>query len=202
MEEKTIELELRAEVSAQDQEALKKRLNKTGILHSQTKRLSVMYFGNIGRKKLDIRVRITNGECEVAVKSGSFGAHNRVEVAQKIEPAQFLGMVKIFAQFDFIMKIGERETLNYALPGDIMVSLVSAGPIAYAELEKMSSKSDIDQNNDQLKELAGQLKLQLLNSEEEFNALCDRLSKEVDWSFYGTSKEYEKLNKLMDSYIN
>ncbi len=201
MNEKIIELELRAEVPVQNREVLKKHLEEIGTLHSQTKRLSVMYFGNIGTKKLDIRVRITNGEGEVVVKSGSFGSCNRVEVAQKINPDQFLGIVKIFAQFGFIMEIGERETFNYELPNNIMVSLVSAGPIVYVELEKMSSESDIDQNNGQLKKLATQLKLQLLG-EEEFNALCKRLAEMVDWPFYGTSEEYAKLTKLVNSYIN
>lgn len=201
MDEKTIELELRAEVLAQNQEVLKKLLGEIGILHSQTRRLSVMYFGDIGTRKLDIRVRITNGECEVVVKSGSFGSRDRVEVAQKINLAQFLGMVKIFTQLDFAMEIGEREIFNYELPDDIMVSLVSAGPIVYVELEKMSSKSDADRNDGQLKKLADQLKLQLL-SEEEFNALCKRLAEVVDWPFHGSSEEYARLTKLLNHYTN
>lgn len=201
MDEKTIELELRAEVPAQDQEVFKKHLEEMGNLHSQTKRLSVMYFGSIGTKKSDIRVRITNGECEVVVKSGLFGSHDRVEVAQKINPTQFLGMVKIFAQLDFTIEIGEREIFNYELPDNIMVSLVSAKPIVYVELEKMSSISDVDNNNSQLKKLADQLKLKLL-SEEEFNALCKRLAEMVDWPFCGTSEEYAKLTKLVNRYTN
>jgi len=47
----------------------------------------------------------------VVVKSGSFWAHDRIEIAQKINPEEFLGMVKIFSQFDFTVKIGERETI-------------------------------------------------------------------------------------------
>lgn len=202
MKEKIIELELRAEVSRQEKKALIKVLNKEGTLHSQTKRLSAMCFGNLGPKKIDIRIRITNGECEIVIKSGSFGAYDRTEVAQKIEPNQFLGMIKIFAQFGFVMKIGERETLNYVLPGNIKVSLVSAGPIVYVELEKMSSKSDLKENNKQLREIASRLKLRLLNSEKEFNALCDRLSMKVDWSFCGAKEDYIKLSKLLNNCIN
>lgn len=201
MNKKIIELELRAEVRTQDKELLKKHLEKLGVLHSQTKRLSVMYFGNIGIKKLDIRVRITNGECEIVIKSGLFGSHNRIETTQKINSDQFLGMVKIFAQLGFSMEIGERETLNYKLPKNITISLVSAGSIVYVELEKMSSKFDLNKNNIQLKKLAKQLKVKLLN-ERRFNTLCDRLAKTVDWPFHGTNKEYIKLTKLISSYIN
>lgn len=202
MDEKTIELELRSEILPQDQELLKKRLGKIGVLRSHTKRLSVMYFGDIGTKKLDIRVRITNGEYEVVIKSGSFGAHDRIEVAQKIASDEFLGMVKIFTQFGFAMEVGERETFNYTLPDDITVSLVSAGPISYVELEKMSSKIDIKRNDKQLKQYADQLGLQLLKSDEEFNALCKRLAEKVDCPFHGTGEEYIKLRELLNRYTN
>ncbi len=51
MEEKTIELELRAKLSVQDIERLKEVLTNMGTLDSYTKRLSVMCFGVIGEKK-------------------------------------------------------------------------------------------------------------------------------------------------------
>lgn len=201
MDEKTTELELRAEISPQNKESLKKKLMELGALHSQTERLSVMYFGSVGIKKIDIRVRITNGECEVVVKSGSFGSHDRIEVAQKIDATHLLGMVKIFAQFGFAMEIGERETFNYKLPGEILVSLVSAGPIVYVELEKMSSRSDLDQNRRQLKELSDSLELQLLD-EKEFDSLCDRLAEKIDWPFHGNDEEYKRLAELINRYTN
>lgn len=201
MDEKTTELELRAEISLQDKESFKKKFTKLGALHSQTERLSVMYFGSIGTKKIDIRVRITNGECEVVVKSGSFGSHDRIEIAQKIDATHFLGMVKIFAQFGFVMEIGKRETFNYKLPSEVIVSLVSAGPITYIELEKMSSRSDLDQNKKQLKELSDSLELQLLD-EKEFDSLCERLAEKVDWPFHGTDEEYKKLAELINHYTN
>ncbi|MBI2024245.1 hypothetical protein HYT00_02575 [Candidatus Giovannonibacteria bacterium] len=200
MEEKTIELELRAEVSPKDQEELKKHLEEAGVLQSHTKRLSVMYFGSVGTKKLDIRVRITNGECEVIIKSGSFGSHDRIEVGQKINPEQFLGFVKIFTQFNFNMKVGERETFNYIFPDNVIASFVSAGPISYIELEKMSSKTDLNKNNKQLTKFANQFGLRLFKSEEEFDALCKRLDEKVDWPFQGTSEEYTRLRKLVDRY--
>lgn len=200
--DKKIELELRAEISPQGKKLFKKRLVETGTLHSHTKRLSIMYFGNIGTKKLDIRVRVTNGECEVVVKSGSFGAHDRIEVSQKINPKEFLGMVKIFVQFGFTMEIGERETFNYTLPDDVMVSLVFAGSISYIELEKMSSEIDVKKNNQLLRQWANRLGLQLLKSEKEFDILCKRLAEKVDWPFHGTNEEYIRLNELFNRYLN
>lgn len=200
--DKKIELELRAEIPTQNKELFQNRLTGVGVLHSHTKRLSIMYFGKMGTKKLDIRVRVTNGECEVVVKSGSFGAHDRIEIAQKINPEEFLGMVKIFTQFDFTIEVGERETFNYTLPDDIIVSLVSAGPISYIELEKMSSEADVEKNNKLLNQWVQRLELQLLKSEEEFDILCKRLAAKVDWPFRGTNEEYIKLNKLFNCYLN
>lgn len=202
MEEKIIELELRAEILPKELNSLLKSIGRIGTLHSRTKRLSVMFFGSIGVKKLDIRVRITNGTCEIVVKSGSFGSHERVEVTQKISADQFLGMVKIFSQFNFSMEVGEREIINYKLPNEIVISLVSAGPITYIELEKMSSRSDLDKNKKQLKRIADQLKLKILRSDKEFNALCKRLSETVDWPFHCTNNEYTKLTKLAKRYTN
>lgn len=201
MHEKIIELEIRAEVPAQEREHLKMHLEKMGTFHSHTRRLSVMCFGNIGKKILDIRVRITNGECEVVVKSGPFGSHDRTEVAQKINVGDFLGMVKIFAQFGFDMKVGERENFNYVFPDDITASLVLAGPVSYIELEKMSSKIEAKRNIEKLRQYADQLGLQLLKSEEEFDELCNRLSEKTDWRFRDTKEDYAKLEKALNRYF-
>lgn len=200
--DENIELELRAEVSVENRELLEKDLEERGSFHSRTERLSVMYFGKIGQEKIDVRVRITNGECEIVVKSGLFGSHDRFEIAQKINPDQFLGMVKIFFQFGFTMKVGERETVNYALPGNVVASLVSAGPISYVEFEKMSSPSCVEEDYKQLKKLTEQFDVQLLKSEEEFDALCKRLDETVDWSFSGTSDEYVRLKKSVNRHVD
>ena len=197
-----IETEIRAEVIPQDFVKIKNNIEKANTLISHTKRLSAMFFGNIGLKKIDIRVRITNDECEVVAKIGSFESHDRTEVSQKIHKDQFPGMVKIFSQFGFVMKIGERETFNYNTSDDIIISLVSADKIAYIELEKMSLKNEVNKNREQLLLLAKNLNLKILNSEKEFNELCNRLDNSVDWPFYGTAKDFNKLSKIYDRYSN
>lgn len=201
MKEKTVELELRARVLLREIKDVKKRLERLGVFHSHTRRLSVMYFGAIGSKKIDIRVRITNGECEVVIKSGSFGAHDRMEFSQTISYQQFLGFVKLFTQFGFASKIGERETFNYKLPGGIISSLVIAGSVAYLEIEKMSSQKNVEKNIRQLTKIADSLGLQLLKSEEDFNELCKQLDKETDWPFFGSRENYSKLRKLLNNNI-
>ncbi len=202
MSEHPIELELRAELSATQKIELLKQLSEIGNLTSETKRLSVMFFGEIKNKKLDIRVRVTNGECEIVSKAGEYGSHNRTEVSQKIQPAQFVGMVKLLSQFGFQTKVGERETVNYSLPNNITASVVSAKHISYLELEKISTQADEHKNHDELKTLADKLEVSLISSEDEFEALCQRLNQVDDWEFHYLETDYQKLETILQNYFN
>lgn len=202
MQEHPIELELRAELSASTKSYVLERLGKMGSLISNTKRLSVMFFGAINNKKLDIRVRVTNGECEIVSKAGEFGSHNRTEVSQKIQPGQFVGMVKLLSQFGFQTKVGERETVNYSLPNNITASVVSAKHICYLELEKISTQADEHKDHNELKTLADTLEVMLISSEDEFEALCQRLNQVDDWPFQYSETDYHKLETTLQNYFN
>lgn len=192
-----IELELRAEIKSREIPKIKAALAKSGKFSSQTKRLSVMLFGKTRSKDRDIRVRITNGKSEVVIKSGALGSTDRIEVAQEINPQQFLGFVRIFMQLGFKAKVGERQTFNYIFPNNITVSLVLAGKFSYVELEKMSSRKEVKNNTKLLVGAANTMGLRLIKSKAEFKELCERLSREVDWQFTGSKKEYKKLEKLL-----
>jgi hypothetical protein len=135
------------------------------------------------------------------VKVGLFGAHDRTESVQPISQEQFLGFVKIFSQFGFISKVGERETFNYSLPNGAVVSLVIAGPIAYIEIEKISSPEEVEKNTKELYNIAEQLQLNLLKSEDEFNRLCKRLDERVDWPFSGSVDDYKRLEESLKKYL-
>lgn len=193
-------MELRAEIETRELMRIRRKLARLGRSESHTKRLSVMYFQGGGSKQLDIRVRITNGRSEVVMKTGAFGSHDRVELPQEIGSDQFLGMVRIFAQLGFAMKVGERETFNYALPDDITISVVTAGPIAYVELEKMSRPSEIDRNRKQLEKIAAELGLSIMSSDQGFERICSRLDETVDWKFSGAEKDYKKLANILKRY--
>jgi len=199
MNQKLIEVELRAEIFPEQLESFQEKLEEFGVKFSSEARLSVMFFGNINNQKTDIRVRVTNGECEVAAKFGSFGSHDRIELVQKIEEYQFIGMTKIFSQFKFDIEIGERKTINYKLGDNIVVSLVSAGNIYYVELEKMSSESEIIESKKKLKKIADNLGLRVLDKRA-FDILCKKLSDFEDWVFKGSESEYSKLENIFQKY--
>lgn len=196
MSNKPVEVELRAEIKIVDVDNFKTKLNKIGKMASCTDRLSVMYFGEVNGQKVDARVRTTNGECEVVVKFGPFGAHDRIELCQKIGQDQFLGMARIFSQFKFAAKVGKRKTVNYELPDGITASLVLAGDIAYIELEKMSSESDVSDNKIKLQSLADNLGLQVLD-EDKFDILCQKLNESDDWAFHGSDEDYLRLKDVL-----
>ncbi|MCL5781922.1 MAG: CYTH domain-containing protein [Patescibacteria group bacterium] len=198
MEPKNIELELRAEINHIKYKDLINSLERIGRLSSSTERLSVMYFGEANGNPVDIRVRITNGNAEVVLKSGQFGAADRTEVSQPIQRAQFLGMVKLFSGLRFKIEVGERKTVNFVVEDDIVLSLISAGNISYLELECMSTENQVKSNENRLREIARRLDIRLLESDAEFDNLCDRLSKTVDWPYTDSYMDHAKLEKLFN----
>jgi len=199
--EKNIELEFRAEISLKQFEKLLSNLRIEQKLIRHTKRLSVMFLGAINKTNFDIRVRISsNGESEVVVKKGNYHAHNRVECSQKIEKKQFIGMVKIVSLFGFKSKVSERENFVFDLGNNTSMVLVKAGPIAYVEIEKMSHKSNIRVNKINLLRIAESYGLKLIDNAGNFNELCDRLTRNCDWVFDGTSSHMEKLGMILKDY--
>lgn len=198
--QKNIELELRAEIPKSDFGGMLGKLKRSGKLISKTRRLSVMYFGGVGRKKFDIRVRITNGDSEVVIKKGSTHSHNRIEVSRSIEKSQFIGMVKIMAELGFYMKVGERENYNFDFGDGVMVSLVKAGSVSYLEIEKMSTPKEQKLIKKELIKIASSLDVKLIKNRKEFLNLCDRLSNGIDWKFNQTGGDYKKLTGLLGKF--
>ena len=196
-----IELELRAEISLNQFERLLSELNKKNRLLSHTSRLSVMFLGEINKLPFDIRVRISsNGKTEIVVKRGDFHAHDRMEASQKISKDQFLGLVKILSLFEFQSKVTERENFVFNLGNDIALTLVKAQSIAYVEVEKMSNNENVEKNKAELLNIIENYELKLITDGEEFNELCDRLTKYSDWAFDGTSNHIGKLIAMLKSY--
>lgn len=198
--ENNIELELRAEVSLNQFEKLLADLNKKNSLLSHTKRLSVMFLG-VGQSKFDIRVRAdSDGKSELVVKKGDYHAHDRMEISQEISKNQFIGMVKIFSMLGLQSKVTERENFLFNMGDDITMVLVKAGSIAYVEIEKMSHKENIDKNKADLLNIIDGFKLKLINNGEEFNELCDRLTRYSDWVFDGSPEGINKLEVMLKFY--
>ncbi len=61
-------------------------------------------------------------------------------------------------------------------------------------LSAMSNKNKVEENRKQLLMFAKNLGLKILNSEKEFDELCNRLDINIDWPFHATDKDYLNFN--------
>ena len=78
--------------------------------------------------------------------------------------------------------------------------LVKAGSIAYVEIEKMSHEKNIDENKAGLLRIINNFNLKLIDNDDKFNELCDRLTRYCDWIFDGTASHIEKLEAMLKFY--
>lgn len=200
--ERDIELELRSEVSPSALPRIFNKLKRRYRLVSRTNRLSVMFFGRVHKTEIDIRVRVTNGISEVVLKKGSFHAHDRIEIAQNIQKEEFLGLVRILAQLNFEIKVGEREIYNFAFGNNITISVVKAGEITYLEVEKMSNHSCLKNDRRMLLGAIRILNLKPITSRKAYETLCDRLTALTDWRFNGSPRHYARLKRIFDAHFN
>lgn len=199
---KNIELELRAIIKKEDFDSIFRKLRKTGKLVSKTNRLSVMFFGVCDKNRFDIKVRITERKSEVVIKKGDYHSPDRIEYAQSIPNNEFLDMVRIFSQFGFGSKVFERTTLNFQFPDSVVISLVKAGDYSYLEIEKMTNKKDQYAAKIILQNIANDLGVSILKDKNSYYAFCNMLTEKVDWRFFGTKKDFAKLEKLLNKKIS
>ncbi len=195
-----IELELRCEIPSRQFNKTLNHLRRHGKFLKHTKRLSVMCFGQVGTNKLDVRIRTTKQRAEVVLKKGHWHAHNRTEVIQEISPDQFLGMTRIFAELDFEMKVGERESYDFSFRPGIVITLARAGKIAYLEAEKQTTTTKMARHKKELSVLARNLNLPPFLSGKQFYDLCHRLTKHTDWLFRNRPADYRKLAVQLKKY--
>lgn len=199
--ENNIELELRAEVSLDQLDILLSNLGKNQKTISHTRRLSVMFLGVINQINFDIRIRTnSDGETELVIKKGDYHAHDRIEFSKKVSRDQFIDMVKIFSMFEFEAKITERENIVFDLGNETTIVLVKAGNIAYVEIEKMSHEDNIHKNKAELLNIISSLNLKLIDSGEQFNELCNRLTRDCDKVFDGTIDQIKELETIIKTY--
>ncbi len=199
---RNIECEIRAEIKVKDFPALLRKLKRQGKFLSKTKRLSVMFFRCDGKADLDLRVRTTDGNCEIVMKRGDHHGHDRVETSQEIEPKQFVGTARVFRQFDWdSVKIGERVTQNFDFKSGVVISLVRGGNIGYLEIEKMATQKSLAKVQVELEAIADDLGVKLIRTRKEYYALCQRFTDTTDWQLKDKPAHYKKLAGQLKKYF-
>ncbi len=198
------EIELRAEVSLEKLKDIEDKFSTLSLV-SLNERLSVIFLGNVNDKNVDIRIRVDSQKhAELILKIGDFHSHDRTEITQKIQPDQFMGLVNIFSKFGFSVKVMRRKTKRlFSKSEGYEVALVDAGKIAYVEIEKVIDTNDeviINQEKNNLEKIMQNANLIPINKKQ-FDNLCDRLTKEVDWVFYGSDEDYLKLATELSDFL-
>ncbi|MEK7208864.1 MAG: hypothetical protein AAB677_01235 [Patescibacteria group bacterium] len=191
------EIELRSEIPEEKRELVEKKIISQFVLSSSENRISVLFLGTINNINYDIRVRTNSKKySEVVLKRGDFHTHDRMEVIQQIKLEQFLGFVKIFNALGFDSKVMRRQTTRFvSKKDDYEIASVNAGPISYIEIEKMINTEDeklIEQERGRLGRILSEFDL-LPMGKDQFNDLCKRLTKKVDWVFSGSREDYARL---------
>ncbi|MBU1906543.1 MAG: CYTH domain-containing protein [Candidatus Uhrbacteria bacterium] len=198
---KNIECEIRAEVRSKDFDKVLKDLKKQGKFAGKTERLSVMFFKCDKMGDYDLRVRITNGDCEVVMKRGDHHAADRVETTQEIARDQFVGLARVFRQFEWdSAKVGERTTYNFDFGDEVLVSLVRGGDICYLEIEKMTEPKNLKKTETKLEAIATELGVDLIRTRSEYYKLCQRFTDETDWQLEDKDGSYQKLAEQLKTH--
>ena len=199
---KNIECEIRAIINQAEIPALIKQLKQRGKLVKETKRLSVMFFRYDTEQDLDLRVRETNGQCEIVMKRGDHHSHDRVETSQDINLDQFVGLTKIVLQFDWDKtKVGERDSIVFDLGNGIEAAVATGGHYSYLELEKMASQKTLPEIQKELEAIAHELNVDLIKTKDEYYAFCQKLTDEVDWRISDKPEDYQRLEKQLFDHV-
>jgi hypothetical protein len=96
--------------------------------------------------------------------------------------------------------VTERGNLRYDLGDGVSIAITSAEHIHYMEIEKMV---DEESKDDDSKKLLSMLESHGLKpvGKVEFDDLCGRLTKQVDWAYSDGSADRDRLKKQLASYI-
>lgn len=206
---KSIEVEIRAELSKQEVSQVEGGLKKLGFkLVSTTRRTSVMSFGITTAKgrgwnhhrseDVDVRCRVTNGKAEVVVKTGEAQLANRLELSSDVSMEQFYKFAAMFASTGLFTKVGSKMTKNYQ-KGPITSSIVqSPSGICYLEIEMMSTRKNEEKTLKRLHVLADSLNLRVIRTRKVFLELCERLTRIDDWEFRGTPQDLKRLKREIE----
>lgn len=198
------EIELRAEIPFTKRQTIEKKILSQVPITSSDDRLSVLFLGSIKDIDFDIRVRINSDKyAEIVLKRGNFHAHDRLELTQRITPAQFLGFIRIFNALGFQSKVMRRKTKRFFVEKEqCEIALVDAENISYIEVERMVNTRDkkaIEQERSKLTKILTNLNLVPIDKKR-FDDLCQRLTNQVDWVFTGSKEDYRKLEAELKSF--
>lgn len=176
------EIELRGLLTPSNKEKLEKFLVKCGKLIKQYERTQWI-FGLSHDKKIDLRIKETNGKREFSLKVGNVGNINRKEISIAIAEEDFE------QAFEFLKYLGHEEGLKavrnaniYKYEGIEWAIVEVPGHSSYFEAEKLvESEEDGKIAEEEIREIAGKLGLVLFTPDEtiEYIRILDKEANKV-----------------------
>jgi len=177
------EIELRGLLSTQQKRKLERFLKLNGTLVKEYERKQWI-FGLSHEKKIDLRIKETNGEHELSLKVGKLGNSNRKEISipllhKNIEkPLEFL---KFLGHREGVVAI--RNAKVYKYKGIEWAIVEVPNHSYYFEAEKLvGNKNEGKFAEKEIKEVAKELNLNILSSKETVKYI-KKLNKEANKIF-------------------
>ncbi|MFP4634190.1 MAG: CYTH domain-containing protein [Candidatus Aenigmatarchaeota archaeon] len=198
----SIEVEMRGPLSEERFKELRSFLKNNGEFLGKKNRLSLIYFEGdeipedveeIMNKKIDLKLRITNGEAEIVLKHGEWrSSDEREEYIVQFDSRDFEDAIRILKALGWHMCIVNRKNTYKFKYGGIDFSLTHLPTFGYQfEAEILTEDGDrAEQKKEEILETLDKLDLEVY-SEEEFKQLCNRLNntEEIQYDFYEDSPD-------------
>jgi len=203
---KNIEVELRGPLSEKVYSTILSLLKSKGKLLKKQNRFLLDYstfLEGIGERKLDVRVRVTNGKVEIVIKKGKFGGTAREESSMYPEGGNLADTLKFMSLLGYTKAVAcDRGIERYLINGvefaiqDVR-DFTRPGKIhsRFFEAEIMTDDAGKDAAIKKIKTLLGVLSLKEF-SETQWNEYVAVMNKEANGVFDYEKDSVERVAKL------
>lgn len=180
---KTFEVELRGPLTPTTKKKLLKFLDSHGKKVKEYKRTQWI-FGLSHQKKIDFRIKQTNGECEFSLKAGKLSDTNRHEISipfVKDRLQQALDLAKYLGRNEGL--IAKRNASIYSYKGIEWAVVDVPGHSSYFEAEKLVKNKDAaGKAEKEIRRVAEELGLNIF-ADKELMGYIRKLDKEANKKF-------------------
>lgn len=205
-----IEVEVRGKIDAPFSTLLE-RFRKCAQFVEEKERFSLIYFADsvpddvraIRDEKIDLRLRVTNKQAEIALKYGIWGvSENRKEILIPFPLEKFDAAVELLKHLGWTRGVAmATKTFVFQYRG-VEFSLVQASEHAYFEAENsVSSERDIGKARERLLAACKDLGLSIFTNGE-FISMINAMNNAPDAQFDFTHNSFASLKKNMRDSFN
>lgn len=207
MADKNIEIEIRGPLDDKSHKKLVGYLNENGKLIKKQSRFLVDYstfLEGIGERKLDIRLRVTNGRIELIVKKGKFGGFAREEASVFLEESDLRNAFAFMALLGFKRGVAalrrieryEIDGVEFAIQDVIKFDKKDEVYSRFYEAEIMADKNTCEMEEDRILKLIGKIGLSIFR-EEDWNSYIEKLNKEANGVYDYDKDDVDKIKRII-----